>query len=395
MSYIYFDSAATTRPSDEVVALFNETVFDEYANPASMHTFGLAVEKRIEEARTVIASTLNVNAGEIVFTSSGTEANNLAIFGAVEILKKKGNKIITTDSEHESVYQPFKKLEKEGFEVIYLQTKNGMLDIDGLKKNFDEKVILVSVMRANNETGAIYDVHKVVSVVESSGFKPYIHCDAVQAYGKMRVDLSSLKVDLLSISAHKIHGLKGTGALYIRNGRRIAPQILGGNQERGLRSSTLNTTGIIAFAKAAEEANKHLEENQKYIEKLYNYATEKLQDINTAAESDLIKFNQSLNLNKNESILKYILSINIPNVRSEIMLNFLSERSIFVSSGSACSEKKNSKAESKRVLLNYGLDKYAADFSLRISFSKYNTVDEIDRLVLSLKEGIQRFRVLM
>ena len=389
MNYIYFDSAATTMPSNKIVDLFSEVAANEYANPASMHTFGLAVEKKIETARNIIASTLSANSGEIIFTGSGTEANNLAIFGSVEILKKKGNKIITTDSEHDSVYYPMKKLEQAGFEVVYLTTRNGEVDIDMLKKNLDERVILVSVMQINNETGAVYDVSGIVSAIQASGYKPYIHCDAVQAYGKRRIDLSSLKVDLLTVSAHKIHGLKGVGALYVKNGRRIAPQILGGGQEKGLRSSTLNSAGIITFGEAADEAHKSLEENQRYIEKLYDYTVEKMREINNNADWELIKFNQV------GDILKYILSINIPNVRSEIMVNYLSERGICVSSGSACSEKKGRNAESKRVLLNYGLDKYEADFSIRISFSKYNTVEEVEKFISALAEGIQRFRVLM
>lgn len=392
MSYIYFDSAATTRPSGNVAALLSDTAVNDYANPASFHAFGLDAEKKIEASRSIIASTLNAKSGEIIFTGSGTEANNLAIFGAVNALKNKGGKIITTDSEHDSVYQPMKKLEQDGFEVIYLSTKNGVIDMCELIDAIDDKVILVSIMHINNETGAIYNIGDVVSAVNAAaknnagGFKPYIHCDAIQSYGKFYIDLSALKVDLLTISAHKIHGLKGIGALYVRSGRRIIPQILGGGQENGLRSSTLNTTGIITFGKAAEEAYKNLEENKKHIEFLYDYAVQKIKE-----NIPSIRFNQ-ISQNQPGYFSKYILSINAPNVRSEIMLNYLSGNKICVSSGSACSSKKNN-IESKRVLLNYGLDKYSADFTLRISFSRYNTTDEIDELIKHLLEGVRRFTV--
>jgi len=384
---IYLDSASTTKPSDDVIKLLSETISDLYANPDSMHSFGFEVEKYVQNSRNIIASSLNVRPDEIIFTSSGTEANNLAIFGSVEALKRKGNKIITTNAEHPSVYIPMKELEKKGFEIIYLSTKNGKIDIDELKNNLDEKVILISTMIVNNETGSIFDINEIVKTVENLGYrdKLYIHCDAVQAYCKIPVDLNKLKIDMLSISSHKIHGLKGCGALFLRKNKRIIPQIFGGGQENNMRSSTLNTQGIFAFGKAVEEAFDNLHKNKEYIDSLYDYTCEKIKE-----KCPKIIFNQQAN---SKNISKYILSLRLPNVKSEVMLNYLSVRGIYVSSGSACSEKRSNSHESKRVLLNYGLDKNSADFTLRVSFSKYNTYAEIDEFIAALSDGIEKLAV--
>lgn len=386
--HIYLDSAATTRPSDEVVDFLSDVMINSYANPDSMHSLGLEAEKRVEHARNIIASSVSAKSEEIIFTSSGTEANNLAVFGAAEALKRRGNKIITTDSEHPSVYMPMLELEKRGFEVIWLSTKGGKINMDEFKRTLDiykEKVILISVMFVNNETGSIYDISEIIRIVESTGVSPYIHCDAVQAFGKIPIDLNKLKIDMMSVSAHKIHGIKGAGALFMRKGRRIIPQILGGGQENSLRSSTLNTPGIFAFGKAAQEAVKNLGKNKEYIDSLYDYAISKIRE-----KCPNVIFNQYENI---DNTSKYILSLRLPNVRSEVMLNYLSSIGIYISSGSACSEKRKNSRESKRVLLNYGLDKNSADFTVRVSFSKYNNFADIDGFVSSLSDGINKFAV--
>jgi len=381
---IYLDNASTTKPSDEVLQALSNAL-DNYANPDSMHAFGLDAEKQAEHARNIIASSINANSGEVIFTSSGTEANNLAIFGTTEALKRRGNKIITTDAEHPSVYMPMLELEKKGFEIILLSTKNGQINTAELKKHLDEKVILISVMLVNNETGSIFDVGEIIKTAENSGFrdKLYIHCDAVQAYGKIPVDLNKLKLDMMSVSPHKIHGLKGAGALFLRKGKRIISQIFGGGQENNLRSSTLNTPGIFAFGKAAEEASRDLHKNKEYINKLYDYTVIKIKE-----KCPEIIFNQQANI---ADISKYILSLRLPGIKSEIMLNYLSGQGIYISSGSACSEKRRKSHESNRVLLSYGLDRKSADSTVRISFSKYNNFNEIDVFVEALGEGIKRF----
>ena len=381
---IYLDNAATTRMSDEALLYMRESEDEFYANPGSLHALGLSAEKRMESARENIAALVGAKSEEIVFTSSGTEANNLAIFGAAEAHKRKGNRIITTNAEHPSVYFPMLELEKRGFEIAYLSTKNGKIDMGELKALLDEKVILVSAMIVNNETGSIFDIFEITKTINASGFSPYIHCDAVQAYGKLPIDLNELKIDLMSISAHKIHGPKGCGALFLRKGKRIAPQIFGGGQEKGLRSSTPNTPGIFAFGKAAEIAGKELEKNKKYVESLYDRAAAKI-----AESCPKVIFNQQACA----KFSKYILSLRLPDIRSEIMLNYLSSKGIYISSGSACSEKRRDAKESKRVLLNYGLDKNSADFTIRVSFSKYNTFEEIDSFVAALCDGLERFRV--
>ena len=379
--HIYLDSAATTRPSDEVIAELPDILLNSYANPDAMHTLGLDAERRVEQARGIIASSVNAKSDEIIFTSSGTEANNLAIFGAVEALKRKGNRIITTNSEHPSVYEPMRELEKKGFEVIYLSTKGGKIDIDEFKRNLNDKVVLISVMLVNNETGFIYDIQEIIKTVESVEVKAYIHCDAVQAFCKIPIDLHKLKIDMMSVSAHKIHGLKGTGALFLRKGARIIPQIFGGGQENNRRSSTLNTPGIFAFGKAVEESVRDMSKSKEYIDSLYDYTVAKLKE-----KCPNVIFNQEIA----GDFSKYILSLRLPNIKSEIMLNYLSSRQIYISSGSACSEKLRNSHEAKRVLLNYGLDKNAADFTVRISFSKYNNFAEIDEFAAALSAGISQ-----
>jgi cysteine desulfurase len=339
---------------------------------------GLKADKLVENSRDIIASFLNAKSEEIIFTSSGTESNNLAIFGAAEAHKRKGSKIILTDAEHPSVCFPALELEKQGFELIFLPTKGGIIDTDELKKRLDAKVILISAMMVNNETGSIFDIAQIVKTVENSGFSPYIHCDAVQALGKVPIDLNKLKIDILSISAHKIHGIKGCGALFLRKGKRIAPQLYGGGQEKALRSSTLNTPGIFAFGEAA----KHFGQNTEHIENLYDRTAAKIK-----GNCPEVIFNLNAN-----NFSKYIMSLRLPNIKSEVMLNYLSARGIYVSSGSACSEKRKNQRESNRVLLNHGLDKNAADSTIRVSFSKYSTIEEANEFADALAEGISKFK---
>ena len=381
---IYLDSAATTKPSSEVLEFLAETMQDSYANPDSAHALGLKAQKQVERARSAIAASIGAKSEEIIFTSSGTEANNLALFGAAEAHKRKGNKIIITDAEHPSVYFPALELEKKGFEIIFLPTKGGIIDLDKFKRQLDAKVILVSAMLANNETGSVFDIFALAKAVENSGFSPYIHCDAVQAFGKIPIDLQKLKVDMMSLSAHKIHGIKGCGALFLRKGARIIPQIFGGGQEKNLRASTSNTPGIFAFGKAAEETFKNFEQNNRYVENLYDHAAAEIEK-----RCPEVIFNQRAEA-KNFS--KYIMSLRLPGIKSEVMLNYLSMRGIYVSSGSACSEKSRNSKESKRVLINYGLDKNDADFTIRASFSRYSTKGEADEFVGALAEGINKFK---
>ena len=376
---IYLDSAATTRPSDGVLEFTAAAARDCYANPDSMHALGLEAERRVERAREIIAASLGAARGEIIFTSSGTEANNLAVFGAAEALKRRGSKIITTDSEHASVYMPMRELEKRGFEIIYLSAKGGCIDMGELKAKLDDKVVLISVMLVNNETGSIFDAGALAGAVENAGLRSslYIHCDAVQAYGKMPVDVNKLKIDMMSVSAHKIHGPKGAGALFLRKGVRIAPLLFGGGQENGLRASTLNTAGILAFGKAAEEINK----NDGHITELYDYAVAKIKE-----KCPEVIFNQQANF------IKYIMSLRLPGIKSEVIVNYLSGQGIYVSSGAACSGKRKKTREANRVLLGFGLSEAEAESTIRASFSKYNTFEEIEIFAEKLAAGIKKYK---
>jgi len=376
---IYLDSAATTRLSDGVLEFTAAAARECYANPDSGHALGLGAERRVERAREIIAASIGAKRGEVIFTSSGTEANNLAVFGAAEALKRRGSKIITTDAEHLSVYMPMQELAKRGFEIIYLSAKGGRLDIGELKAELDEKVVLISVMLVNNEIGNIFDVGALAGAVENSGLRSslYIHCDAVQAYGKIPVDVNKLKIDMMSVSAHKIHGPKGVGALFLRKGVRITPLLFGGGQENGLRASTLNAPGISAFGKAAEE----IDTNDRHITELCDYAAAKIQE-----KCPEVIFNQEANF------IKYILSLRLPGIKSEVIVNYLSGQGIYVSSGAACSSKRKKTREANRVLRSFGLSEQEAESTLRVSFSKYNTFEEIDVFVTNLAIGIKKYK---
>jgi len=390
---IYLDSAASTRPSDGVAAFLGETLTTHsyYANPDSSHAAGMSADKLIEKARAAIAAALGAQPSEIIFTSSGTESNNLALFGTCELHKRRGSKIITSNAEHPAVYMPVKELARRGFDVVYLPTRGGVINLDDLRAALDESVILVSVMAVNNETGAVYDIKKIAETIETvyknADFKPYFHCDGVQAFGKIDINLNRIKADMFSASAHKIHGIKGAGFLYLRKGVRIMPQIFGGLQERGLRSSTLNTPAIAAFGIAAEEIN--IKGDHAIVSALYDYAAEKLK-----GQCPSVTINAINSGDADANILKYIISLRLPNVRSEVMLNYLSSRGIYISAGAACSSKNtDGPRHSQRVLTNHGLDSLSADFTVRVSFSKYNTTAEIDAFVSALADGIAKLAV--
>lgn len=374
MSEIYFDNAATTRVSDEAAKAAFDVMTKFYGNPSSAHAKGLEAEHILKKARSCVMPALGYTPkdGSLVFTSCGTESNNTVFFGTYEVLGKRKNNIVISDSEHPSVEMCARELEKAGVEIRRIPTKGGVLDTSFAEKAIDNKTMLISCMLVNNETGAVYDIKALDSIRKRNAPEAYLHTDAVQGFCKLPYSLSCLGADLISVSGHKIHAMKGVGALFIKKGTRIPARIHGGGQESGLRSGTENLAGIASFGKAVEEFTSEKSERLS-----------KISELNLTLRNKLAKVCPYVTINSGDGFAPHILSISVPGIRSEIMLRFLSEKGIFVSAGSACS----SKNADNRVLSNFGLDNKRADSTLRISFSKYNTTDEIDILTKAIDDG--------
>ena len=369
---IYFDNSASSPLSEGVLALMREEL-GHFANPSSLHRLGFEAEQRLKKAREQVAKSIGALPEEIFFTSGGTEADNLAIFGAVQKLHRRGNRIITTDSEHPAVAKCIDSLERDGFEVIRLSTRGGALDPVEIAKAANEKTILVAAMHTNNETGAIYDIPTLARLVKAKSPFALIFSDAVQGYLKSPITPTALGVDLLSLSAHKICGPKGVGALYVKKGTNLPARMLGGGQEKSLRSGTENLPGIIAFGKAAEEGKAEFEAGCKRMGAIRDRIKREF------AGSEKISFNEA----KRPSC--HILSMTVRGLRSEILLHMLSEQEVFVSSGSACS----SHSGKSPVLQNFGLSQKDADSTIRLSFSRLNTEDEAVEFCRILREIIR------
>lgn len=368
---IYLDNSATTPLCD---AAKNKIIqmTEVFGNPSSLHSEGLKAEKELSLAREIIANSFGARADEIFFTSSGTESDNIAILGAAKKNAKVGKKIITTDSEHPAVARTLDSLEAEGWQIIRLSTKGGTLDMVELENNLSSDIALVSVMRTNNETGAIYDVAAVSKAVKRVSPRAIVHSDCVQAYMKEKLSLPSLGADMISVSAHKVHAPKGVGVLVLKKGLVLPPHTFGGGQEKGLRSGTENTIGIAAMGAAVDELTK-TESRLEGMGELRKYTIEKLGAID------------GVKLNLPERACVSVVNISVPGYRSEILLHKLSADGVFVSSGSACSAKKGKSG----VLEAFGLTDKEADSALRISLSHYNTKSDVDALAMSLENAMK------
>lgn len=372
---IYLDNSATTKPCESAVKNINKCLSDNWGNPSSLYSFGVEAETAVDLARSSVAETLNCREDEIFFLSGGTEANNLALIGAAEALKRKGKRIVTTSVEHPSVLNTLQHLESLGFEVIKVKPqKDGHIDLNEFILNVNSDTILVSMMLVNNETGCIFPVREVSKYIKENKLPTVIHCDAVQAFGKLPIDVNDLGVHLLSASGHKIHASKGIGFLYKSRKLNIKPIIFGGNQESGLRSGTECVPLISGLRGAIEELT--IKETLYNVQKLHDYAVKKL------AETGVVKINSP-----SDSHLPFVLNISVPGYRSETMLHFLESKDVCVSSGSACSKGKGS-----HVLNEMGLDRATVDSALRISFSRFNTEAEIDTLAALITEMTQKLR---
>ncbi len=363
----YLDNSATTPVCPEAVKAVNNVLTNYWGNPSSLHFGGIEAAQVLDDARHSIARKLSCDDEEIIFTSGGTEANNLAIFGAAHAYRSRGMRVIISSVEHPSVNEPANQLEKQGYDVIRLHVdKEGRIDERQLFAAVNSATSLISIMAVNNEVGTIQAVEKAKQAVKRFNSPALIHCDAVQAFGKIPLKPSALGVDLMTVSSHKIHGPKGAGALYVRKGAKIAPHIFGGGQEQGRRPGTEPLPAIAGFAAAADA----LPDLRLQLEK-----TTQLRDYMLARLAEL----NDITVNSPPDALPYVTNISVLGIPSEVMLNYLSEINIYVSGGSACSKGKRS-----RVLSAMGLEQERINSAIRISFSRYTTRAEVDSLV----EGI-------
>lgn len=367
---VYLDNSATTKPCSEAVNAVYSSLSDDWGNPSSLHGMGLSASAVMEKARSSVARSLSCEDDEIIFTSGGTESNNIAVMGAANSLKRRGSRIITTSVEHASVAEPVKYLESQGFDVIRLRVnENGLIDERQLYAATNPSVVLISIMYVNNEVGTVQPVEFAKRAAVHCGANALVHCDAVQAYGKLRLKPYNMGVDLMSISAHKIHGVKGAGALFVKKGTRILPSAFGGLQEKRIRPGTQGMPAIAGFG-AAVDALPDFETTYRHVSGLRDYL------VNSLKKLDFVRINSPVNA------LPYITNVSVPGIPSEVMMNFLSERGICVSNGSACS-----KGNRSEVLSAMGFDNTRIDSSIRISISRYTTKEELDCFVDSVLDA--------
>lgn len=373
---IYFDNSATTKMAPEVVDTINSFNDKYYANPSAMHRFGYLVEEEIKKATRVMSDLIGVSDKEIIWTSGATESNNLAIYGYAIAHKKIGTRIITTKIEHPSVSKVCERLAEEGFDIVYLSVdENGHIDIDELKEKIDDNTILVSIMYVNNEIGSVQDIDNIGKVIKDKNKNIAFHVDFVQGFGRYKINCKKSLIDFLSISSHKFNGPKGVGVLYKNESVRITPLILGGGQQGGIRSGTLNTFGIIGSAKAGEISYENMLKNNEKLLRFRDYLIDKLDNMSKKYD------NIHINTKKTTGFSNHIVSVSFKNIRSEVMLHALEEKGIYVSAGSACST--HSKVAS-RTLDAIGLDKSFIDSTIRVSFGIYNELSEIDTFIEEL-----------
>lgn len=377
LSFIhYLDNSATTKPCTEAVDALNKCLLENWGNPSSLYSLGMNAEDELISCREIIAKKLSCRPDEIFFTGSGTEANNIAIRGAVLSRAKRGKRIVTTAFEHPSVSNTIDALKSEfGFEVVKLRPdKSGHVPDTELEKAITPDTIFVSLMLVNNEIGSVQNISLASELIKKVSSPALLHTDAVQGFGKLDIKPNNLGVDLLSASGHKIHAPKGIGFLYIKKGVHIHPTVFGGGQQNGIRPGT-EPVPMIAALGAAVSALPEAKSAGEKVKKLNAYAREKLTSLGF------------VDINSPDDALPYVLNISVVGYRSETLLHFLEARNVFVSSGSACA-----KGELSPTLSALGLEKSRIDSALRISFSRYNTFDDIDALCEGLTLAVSKLK---
>lgn len=377
---VYLDNSATTKQYDKVTEDMTRCMKENFGNPSSLHRLGIEAEREVKAVRKAVSNILHAKEEEIYFTSGGTESDNTAIFGAAQAGKRKGKKIITSKIEHPAVLEMCRYLEqKEGFQVVYIDVdKKGKINLEQLEEEIDEQTILITIMHVNNELGTIQPISEVGRMKKESTL---FHTDAVQSFGKEKINLDSSSVDLLSISGHKIHGPKGIGALYIKRGIHIPAFFYGGGQERGFRSGTENVPAIVGLGSAAQILFNDFEEKQTHVTQVRKHLLEGIK----ASISDI-----QVNSPEDESCSPYILNVSFLGCRAEVLLHSLEQKGICVSTGSACSSKK----KGSHVLKAAGLSDEAMEGAVRFSFSEENTTEEMDYVLIEIKKAVETMRKL-
>lgn len=377
----YLDNSATTKVFDKVKDIMVETMLKDYGNPSSMHLRGVEAEKYVKEARENIAKTLKVDEKEIVFTSGGTESNNMAIIGTALANRRAGNHIITTAVEHASVHNTMEFLAEQGFRITYLNVnESGVINIKDLEDAICDDTILISVMYVNNEIGSVMPISEIAEVIKTKKPDVVFHVDAIQAYGKYHIYPRRMGIDLLSVSGHKIHGPKGSGFLYVRDKLKIKPIIYGGGQQKGMRSGTENVPGIAGIGVAAKKIYENFDENIDRLYELKDYLIDELSKIE----------NVRIHSKKGRDFAPQIVNASFVGVRSEVLLHSLEDRKIYVSAGSACSTNKHTVSA---TLKGIGLDFDEIESAIRFSFCIFTTKEEIDYTVSVINELLPRLRL--
>lgn len=368
---IYLDNSATTRVSPAAAGRALELMTEEFGNPSSLHHRGFLAEQALAAARKELAGILDARQDEVFFTSCGSEANNLAILGGALAARRKGNRVVTSAAEHESVLAPVRYLSENGFDATLLPpSDHGSVDPEAVEAAVDEKTVLLSVMLVNSETGAVSDIPAIVQAARRKNPGILIHCDCVQGFARLPVTPASWGVDLVTVSGHKIHAPKGIAALYVKKGVRLRPLWYGAGQEGGLHPGTENTPGACAFAAAAREMWQRREENMAHFRLLRQSLLENLEKISGVC------------INSAPDGAPYIVNLSVPGIRSEVMIHYLERQGISVSSGSACS-----KGAKSHVLTAMGLTPKRIDSAIRVSFCRDNTVEEIVEFCRWLEQG--------
>lgn len=378
---VYLDNSATTKVRSEVLNEIIDVNENFYGNPSSLHRMGLQIEKKIQEARKSAAKVINAKAEEIYFTSGGTESNNIAIFGLLTNLDKRYN-IITTQIEHPSVYNVFNHFNDKVEVRLVKSDKEGKVDLDDFSRLIDENTILVSIMHVNNEIGIVQDLNKITKLIKEKNKSTKIHIDAVQSYGKIKIDVAKLPVDTIAFSSHKIHGPKGVGGLFIRSGLKLNSITFGGGQEKSIRPGTENTPGIVGFGKACELVYSDFKEENNKLRELKHLYAKRLSE-----EIEEIKINSLLN----EDGAPHILNVSFKKVRGEVLVHYLEQKGIYVSTGSACS----SKVRSNRILDAINLDDEYVDGTIRISLGYFNSFEQVEYVVDNIKKSVNEIRKIM
>lgn len=375
---IYLDNSATTPVDPEVLNAFVKVNENFWGNPSSLHAFGARAEQLLIQSEKQVLSLLNAKQHKVIFTSGATESNNLAIRGLCHAYKNRGRHIITTPVEHASVHETIEELEAEGFRVTYIDVKGSNADIvKQIQEAICEDTILISCMHVNNEMGMVFPIYEIGQLLKKYP-KVKFHVDAVQSVGKIPVDIDKMNIDLLSLSAHKFHGLKGCGALVMNQYLKLVPEITGGHQMYGLRSGTINVAGAVALAKALRLAIEPLNANYNHVKSLYDYTVKELKAMDGVTVNDCYP-----------ELTPYIINFAVENIKGETLVHALEEHDVYISAKSACSSKS---AQASRILLALGVSEEVALDSVRLSFANTSTLEEATQFINALKLVVVQMR---